>query len=312
MILAHGRDPNFPGWPDTLQLNYGNPELQLAMIAQLERIATMCDGVRCDMAMLVLPDVYRRTWNIEIDPFWKRAISAARAVSEDFVFMAEVYWGLEWELQQLGFDYTYDKELYDRLRAGDAARVRGHLTASPDYQRRSVRFLENHDEPRAAEVFDREKHKAAAMITYFVRGLRFFHDGQLEGVHRRSSVHLRRRFTEAADTDLVEFYSALLSLLRESTFQGSWTMLDSPDTVIAFSWRADGQDTVLAAVNYTQHASKARVRLPSDIINPNRWKRLMASDSANPGNVHSNAIEGWLELDLPPWGYRVFRLAELS
>jgi hypothetical protein len=46
------------GWPDTLQLNYGNPELQQAMIGELERIAGQCDGVRCNMAMLVLPDAF--------------------------------------------------------------------------------------------------------------------------------------------------------------------------------------------------------------------------------------------------------------
>src|SRR5215469_14539104 len=51
-ILAYGRDPNFPGWPDTLQLNYANPELQIARIDELIAIAGKCDGVRCDMAML--------------------------------------------------------------------------------------------------------------------------------------------------------------------------------------------------------------------------------------------------------------------
>ncbi len=64
LLLAYGRDPYFDGWPDTLQLNYGNPELQQAMIGELVRIAGQCDGVRCDMAMLVLPDVFESTWGI--------------------------------------------------------------------------------------------------------------------------------------------------------------------------------------------------------------------------------------------------------
>jgi hypothetical protein len=33
--------------------------------------------------------------------------------------MAEVYWDLEWTLQQR-FDYTYDKKLYDQLQDGHA------------------------------------------------------------------------------------------------------------------------------------------------------------------------------------------------
>jgi len=63
-ILAYGRDPNFPGWPDTLQLNYANPELQAARIAELTAIAGKCDGLRCDMAMLLLPEIFQRTWGL--------------------------------------------------------------------------------------------------------------------------------------------------------------------------------------------------------------------------------------------------------
>jgi hypothetical protein len=62
LLLAYGRDPYFPGWPDTLQLNYGNPATQEAMIGELVKIAGQCDGVRYDVAMLVLPDVFERTW----------------------------------------------------------------------------------------------------------------------------------------------------------------------------------------------------------------------------------------------------------
>ena len=61
--------------------------------------------------------------------------------------MAEVYWDLEWTLQQQGFDYTYDKRLYDRLREGHARPVREHLYAGLDYQVKLARFLENHDDP---------------------------------------------------------------------------------------------------------------------------------------------------------------------
>jgi glycosidase len=46
-VFAHGRDPNYPGWPDTLQLNYFNPDLREAMVQQLIAIAKKCDGVRC-------------------------------------------------------------------------------------------------------------------------------------------------------------------------------------------------------------------------------------------------------------------------
>ena len=91
------------------------------MTGALAQIAGLCDGVRCDMAMLLLPEVFERTWGIQAGPFWPRAIDAVRQRHPGFLFMAEVYWDLEWTLQQQGFDYTYDKRLYDRLRDGHAA-----------------------------------------------------------------------------------------------------------------------------------------------------------------------------------------------
>ncbi len=199
-ILAYGRDPYFAGWPDTLQLNYGNPALQDALLGELLRLARQCDGVRCDMAMLVLPEVFERTWGIRSAPFWPRATAAVRAEVPGFLFMAEVYWDLEWTLQQQGFDYTYDKRLYDRLEHGAPRAVRGHLQAGLDFQDRLARFLENHDEPRAAATFAPDVHRAAAVITFFSPGLRFFHQGQREGKRVRIPMHLGRGPAETPDS----------------------------------------------------------------------------------------------------------------
>jgi glycosidase len=175
VLLAHGRDPYFPGWPDTLQLDYSKPATQTAMIGELVKIGGQCDGVRCDMAMLVLPDVFERTWGHHADSFWPKAVGRVREKNPDFCFMAEVYWDLEWTMQQQGFDYTYDKRLYDRLREGYARPVREHLYAGLDYQNKLARFVENHDEPRAAATFPPGQHEAAAVITFLSPGLRFFH-----------------------------------------------------------------------------------------------------------------------------------------
>ena len=98
------------------------------MIGELLKIAGQCDGVRCDMAMLVLPESLSEPG---------ASVSALLAEGDpqcvervpDFCFMAEVYWDLEWTLQQQGFDYTYDKRLYDRLREGHARPVREHFCA---------------------------------------------------------------------------------------------------------------------------------------------------------------------------------------
>ena len=192
LLLAHGRDPYFDGWPDTLQLDYSRVATQEAMIAELLKIAGQCDGVRCDMAMLVLPEVFERTWGHRAPVFWPGATGRVRERVPGFCFMAEVYWDLEWTMLQQGFDYAYDKRLYDRLREGHARPVREHLLAGLDFQSKLARFLENHDEPRAAATFAPGMHEAAAVITFLSPGLRFFHQGQFEGRRKRISPHLVR------------------------------------------------------------------------------------------------------------------------
>ena len=103
-MLAYGRDPYFSGWPDTLQLDYSNPATQEAMIGELLKIAGQCDGVRCDMAMLVLPDVFERSWGRRAPLFWPKATQRVREAVSGFLFLAEVYWDLEWTMLQQGFD----------------------------------------------------------------------------------------------------------------------------------------------------------------------------------------------------------------
>ncbi|CAI4032121.1 Alpha-amylase [Nitrospira tepida] len=226
-VLAYGRDPYFAGWPDTLQLDYSNPATQEAMIGELVKIAAQCDGVRCDMAMLVLPDVFERTWGRRAPLFWPEATRRVRERVPGFCFMAEVYWDFEWTMQQQGFDYAYDKRLYDRLREGHARPVREHFHAGLDYQNKLARFLENHDEPRAAATFSPEVHEAAAVTTFLSPGLRFFHQGQFEGRKKRISPHLVRGPEEPVDQRLKQFYDRLLAVLRKPVVRiGAWQLLE--------------------------------------------------------------------------------------
>ena len=129
--------------------------------------------------------------------------------------MAEVYWDLEWTLQQEGFAYCYDKRLYDRLKEGKARPVREHLMAGLDYQDKLARFLENHDEPRAAAEFSWPQHRAAAIITFLSPGLRFFHQGQFEGARVRVPVHLSRGPDEPVNAEVQAFYTRLLQVLKD-------------------------------------------------------------------------------------------------
>jgi hypothetical protein len=319
-LLAHGRDPYFPGWPDTLQLNYGNPATQEAMAAELVKIAGQCDGVRCDMAMLVLPDIFERTWGVRAEPFWPKAIRRVRERVPDFCFMAEVYWDLEWVLQQQGFNYTYDKRLYDRLRERHAGPVRDHFRAGLDYQDRLARFLENHDEPRAAAIFPRPVHEAAAVITFLTPGLRFFHQGQFQGRTKRISPHLGRAPVEPSDQELGKFYDWLLGILRRPAVrQGEWRLLECVpawegnwtwDRFLAFAWQLHGEERLLVAVNYADNQGQCYVRLPFTDLGNARW-RLTDQLREATYDRDGNDLQGrGLYLDVPPWQASVFTLSK--
>lgn len=233
-VFAHGRDPYFDGWEDTVQLNYASAELRQEMCETLARIATMCDGVRCDMAMLQCPSVFQQTWATHLEPqgfdfaclfepdklFWPAAIAAARAVNKDFLLVGEVYWGREYDLQQYGFDYTLDKVAYEQLQEGRADDFRQHLARDDAaFLLHSARYLETHEEKRASEVFSDEheeagtyRHFAAAIAAYTLPGMRLFNDGQLQGRKLQIPLFLAwRDNAEKRDSRVSAWYSRLLS-----------------------------------------------------------------------------------------------------
>jgi len=321
-VLAYGRDPYFAGWPDTLQLDYSNPATQEAMLAELVRVAGQCDGVRCDMAMLVLPEVFERTWGRQTPLFWPAAIARVRARHPKFLFMAEVYWDLEWTMQQQGFDYAYDKRLYDRLREGRARPVREHLYAGLDYQDKLARFLENHDEPRAAAAFPPGQHEAAAVLTYLAPGLRFFHQGQFDGRRTRISPHLVRAPLEPVDKALRQFYEGLLRVLRQPTVRdGRWLLLESRpawdgnwtwDRFIAFAWEGPENRRLLVVVNYAGNQGQCYVSLAFNDLFGRSVRLQDRMSSAVYERDGDDLLLPGLYLDMPPWGYHVFDVTAIA
>ncbi len=277
-FLAHGRDPNFPPWTDTAQVNFFSEDMRQALSGELLRIAMVADGVRCDMAMLALNRVFEGVWGPMLnglprpaEEFWVDPMRRARERRPGFLFLAEAYWGLEWELQQLGFDFTYDKTLYDRLRFPSPAGVLGHLRAEELYQRRSARFIENHDEPRAAAALGKERSLAAAVVMATTPGLRFFHDGQLEGRRAHLPIQLIREPAELADAGVAAFYDKLLSSIDAPVFHGgewslveagpAWDGNESHHNLLAWSWR-QSRTLKLVVINYSAEPAQGRIKMP--------------------------------------------------
>ena len=321
-VLANGRDPYFPAWPDVVQLNAFSADLRAATVETLTAIATQCDGVRCDMAMLMMNDVFERTWGDRAGPrpdadYWPAVIPAVKRAHPGFVFMAEAYWDLEWALQQHGFDYCYDKRLYDRLVHDDAEEVRGHLTADRAYQERLVRFVENHDEPRAAATFPGGKARAAAVTALTQTGARLVHEGQLEGRTVQLPVFLARRPEEPVDLELKAFYERLLTALCNPVFRtGEWQLGESGgwegnstwQNLVAWGLRGDSRRLVV--VNLGDGPASGHVSLPWDELRGQAWQ-LDDTATGERYERSGDELRDGLYVALDPWAWHLFTLTPL-
>ncbi len=320
-VFACGRDPYFPAWPDVLQLNAFQPKLRQAVIETLSSIANQCDSVRCDMAMLLLNAIFERTWGSRAGQppateYWDEVIPAVKREHADFLFIAEAYWDLEWELQQHGFDFCYDKRLYDRLEHGSPESVRLHLCADHAYQEKLLRFIENHDEPRAAVTFSPGKERAAAVATFTQLGARLFQEGQFEGRKTRLPVFLGRRPDEPIDGQLQDFYAKLLKVIQASVFHdGQWSLCErtgwpdntSFENLVAWSWIND-VDRYLIVANLSEDAVQARVRLTWGDLRGVSWLLVDVLSSATYERDGDELVSPGLYIELEPWGYNCFRI----
>ncbi len=287
--LAYGKDPYSPAWTDTVQVDYRRAGARAAMTAYLKDIAERCDGVRCDMAMLLLNEVFAKSWKhlgtTELPPaseFWTDAITAVRQLHPEFLFLAEVYWGLEARLQALGFDYTYDKALYDALISKDAKAVQQHLLGMPsDRLAAGAHFLENHDERRIGSILSMAEHRAAALVILGLPGMRFLHEGQMCGLRRRLPVQLLRRAREPEDLEIRAMYEQLLVALKNSAVgqgradllvpRSAWADNPTGQNFLLVQWRTTGPNFDLVVVNLAPHASQCYASLELPAISSGAW-----------------------------------------
>jgi len=319
-VLAHGRDPYFPPWPDVVQLDAFSPALRAATARTLTSIADQCDGIRCDMAMLMTNEVFARTWGNRVGPepgeeFWPTVIADLRSAHPETVLVAEAYWDLEWALQQQGFDFCYDKRLYDRLVGGGAPAVREHLRADLSYQSRLVRFLENHDEPRIADRMPGKAERAAAVAVATLPGATLWHEGQFEGRRVRPPVFLSRRPDEAPDGELAAWYHRLLAtVVGHRVRRGAWRLLAAygwPDNqscrnLVAWSWAPDdGGDRHVVVVNLSGEPAQGRVPLDWPDLPGRGWQLTDLLDEDVFERDGGELADPGLFVSLQPWQYHL-------
>ncbi len=325
--IANGKDPYFAPWTDVAQLDYRRAGTHAAMQKLLLSIAARCDGVRCDMAMLLLNEVFAKTWahlpTSESPPageFWARAISAVKQAQPGFTFMAEVYWGLEGRLQSLGFDYTYDKQLYDELIGRQHPRAQQQLLAAPpEYVAASVHFLENHDEERVAAKLASEENRAAALAILGLPGMRFLHEGQLTGARLKLPVQLARRPSEPVQSEVCAAYEKLLTALKSASVgrgrgqilapRAAWDGNPTGQNFIIVQWQERLPGFDLVVVNLASHRSQCYVTLSAPGLAEHHWSMRDRLSEERHVRVGSDIVQQGLYLDLPAHGAQVFHFA---
>ena len=274
------------------------------------------------MAMLMTNSVFSRTWEEKAGSafekeFWEEIIVAVKKKFPDFKFIAEVYWDMEFELMQQGFDYCYDKKLYERLANDSAQRVNEHLKADWDYQSKLLRFIENHDEPRAITVFGTEASKAAVVITSTLPGARLIFEGQTRGYEIKLPVQLGRAAIEEDDITLMEFYDNLLNIIPGREFDnGKWSLCkvkpvdpndNSFNNIISYQWWTD-KGRLLIVVNYSLITSKAHLIIEDIDFGLFDWKFTDLFTRNEYIYKGEDLRENGLYIELEGWNSHIFRV----
>ena len=259
--FAHGRDPFFEPWIDTVQLDYRVLETHEAMRSVAQTASVFGTGLRCDMAMLLLPEIFNETWknfpsngaHQTAQDFWRKTIADVRQLQPQVELIAEVYWDREEQLQELGFDFNYNKRVTDYLVRGQTRQLIEFLKKCPlKYLSRSVHFLENHDEARVASVLSWQRHHLSAALILFLPGMALLHDGQLEGRRMFARIQMSRRAEEKVDGEIAGFYEKLLKVLQTTQVRrGKVSIVNLPAEAEAIAVKWEGAEEVdLAVVNF--------------------------------------------------------------
>jgi len=283
--LAFGSAGGGGAWPDTIQINIWNPTLRQLRTKELLHVASLSDGIRCDMAYLLLNTPFSQNWGLQLQSWgwqkpssewWSDAISAVKAQYPNIIFLAEVYSPYEGQLQQIGFDYTYDKQIRDKLGNGNLEDIRNWIGSNnPRFVTKSCHYISNHDEQRGPSYFGSWwRSDAAALLLYTLPGMRYYWWSDMLGYRYQLDVHLRRQQNDAVVPEVQTLYSSLLKITSDPVFRfGQWTYLNVQQTdtswrLIAYKWTYNGQKR-LCVLNFSDQQG---------------WGNVILSDATPGGN----------------------------
>ena len=186
-----------------------------------------------------------------------------------------------------------------------------------EFVARSAHFLENHDEPRIASRLAPAPHRAAALLTLGLPGMRFLHEGQLAGAARKVSVHLGRRPQETVDGLLAEYYERLLATLGATSVgrgdaqllrpQPAWAGNPTASNFALVQWQSLPPAFDLVVVNLAPHRGQCYAPLNIEALTRHHWEMSdLLGDETHERDGVALAQRG-LYLDVPAHGAQLFR-----
>ncbi len=311
---CHGRprSPGF-GWTDVLGFNYRNRDLRNYMIETMCYYVKECDidGYRCDVAGLVPTD------------FWCAAKKALKNLKPDIILLAESH---EPSHNATAFDITYEENLpkiLERVFSGTLpARAIRHrieedrLTFPLGSLR--LRFLENHDQPRAAEILGMRGLKVAASLLFTLDGVPLIHNGQEIGERERLSLFDPSRIPwDSGDYIMREVYRYLCHMRRNipALSRGSLTFLNVTRDDSALAYYREYEDSrIVVILNFTGEMIRTGVGAPKELVGnylDTGYRFMELSGQIPPVCIGGQGLQR-REVTLEPYAVRIFSLDAVS
>jgi hypothetical protein len=183
------------------------------------------------------------------------------------------------------------------------------LAGDLTFQNKLIRFIENHDEPRAAAALG-ARSRAAAVLILTLPGAKLIHQGQTRGHHIKTPVQLGRRAVEPDDPAVMDFYRRALAITSHSEFRrDSWRLCrweaeavrGNLSDLIVTAWETYPVPT-LTAVNYGETDIRCRIAIEGIPALPGRRiTDLLSGESWMPDYK--------ILVQLSPWSGRILHFS---
>ena len=258
-------------WSDVRDLDYRNAELWEYQIETLKMWAEIVDGFRCDVASIVPVD------------FWIKAREEIAKVKSDFIWLAEsVDPGFIVYLRSCGycghsdsevysaFDITYDYDIRDFFFGYAEGKIplsryvyelnRQESTYPNNYIK--LRYLENHDIPRAAKTIANEKQlKCWTAFMYFQKGTTMLYGGQERCDSNQPSL-FEKDLVNWNGTDLSELIKTLTKIKKlDIVANGSYRLFDRGNDMLYGEYK-NKENTLIGVFNLKLSEGSVKVNLP--------------------------------------------------